>query len=70
MVKKFKTDFNFGQRVVLRTDPGVIRMVNGFLLRPGNITIGLAYGENETWHQPGEIMPINCAFKVKGFKNG
>lgn len=66
--KSFKTDYFFGQEVVLKTDPGVIRIVNGFLLRPGNVTIGLAYGQEETWHQPAEIMAIKLQFKVKGFK--
>ena len=66
--KSFKTEFNFGEEVVLKTDPGVIRIVNGFLLRPGNVTIGLAYGQEETWHQPAEIMAIKSQFKVKGFK--
>lgn len=66
--KSFKTEFNFGEEVVLKTEPGVIRIVNGFLLRPGNVTIGLAYGKEETWHQPAEIMAIKSQFKVKGFK--
>ena len=66
--KSFKTEFNFGQEVVLKTDPGVIRIVNGFLLRPGNVTIGLAYGQEETWHQMNEVVMMKGNFKVKGFK--
>ena len=46
--KSFKTEFNFGEEVVLKTEPGTIRIVSGFLLRPGNIVIGLVCGENET----------------------
>lgn len=53
---------------MLRTDPGTIRIVNGFLLRPGNVTIALAYGENESWHQESEIMKMPGVFKVKGFR--
>jgi len=71
VIKKFKTEFSFGDSVVLKTDPGTVRIVNGFLLRPGNVTIGLACGENESWHQPGEIMKLQGVFKVKGFgQNG
>ena len=68
MVKKFKSDFNFGDSVVLKTDPGVIRIVNGFLLRPGNVQIGLTCGEGETWHQMNEVMVMKGNFKVKGFR--
>ena len=67
MVKKFKTEFNYGQEVVLRTEPGTVRMVSGFLLRPGSIVIGLVCGENESWHQMNEVVAVKGNFKVKGF---
>lgn len=67
MKKSFTTEFNFGQEVVLKTEPGTIRMVSGFLLRPGSIVIGLVCGENESWHQMNEVRAIN-EFKVKGFR--
>ena len=66
--KSFKTDFNFGEEVVLKTEPGTIRIVSGFLLRPGNIVIGLVCGENETWHQMNEVVMMKGNFKVKEFK--
>jgi hypothetical protein len=65
--KSFTTEFNFGQEVVSKTEPGTIRMVSGFLLRPGSIVIGLVCGENESWHQMNEVRAIN-EFKVKGFR--
>lgn len=67
MKKSFTTEFNFGQEAVLKTEPGTIRMVSGFLLRPGSIVIGLVCGENESWHQMNEVRAIN-EFKVKGFR--
>jgi hypothetical protein len=67
MTKRFKTEFNYEQVVVLKTDPGTIRIVNGFLLRPGSVLVGLACGEEETWHQMHEIAPARPEFKIKGF---
>ena len=46
--KSSTTAFNFGQEVILKTEPNTVRIVSGFLLRPGNIVIGLVCGENET----------------------
>lgn len=70
MRKSFKTNFSYGQRVFLITDPGTIRIVTGFLLRKGSVTIGLAQGpDNETWHQMDEVMPLGAdVIVVKGFR--
>ena len=68
MIKKFKTEFQFGETVFLRTQPDTLRVVSGFLLRPGNVTIGLACGESESWHQMNEVAPMHRTVKVKGFK--
>jgi hypothetical protein len=66
--KSFKTEFNFGQEVILKTEPNTVRIVSGFLLRPGSLVIGLVNGENETWHQMNEVVMMKGNFKVKGFK--
>lgn len=69
MRKCFNTDFDFGQKVILKTDPANIRIVTAFLLREGSLpTVGLVMGENETWHQFNEITTTHHNFKVRGFK--
>ncbi len=68
MRKSFRTDFDFGDEVCLKTDRDVKRIVSGFLVRPKGITIGLVKGEEETWHQPIEIITIKRPIVIKGFK--
>lgn len=67
MKKTFRTQFDYGDVVYLKTDPEVKRVVSGFLLRPNNVTIGLVKGEEETWHQLVELMPAKKIVIVKGF---
>ena len=73
MKKIINISYNFGQTVVLRTDPSTPRVVSGMMIRPLPqkgvfITYGLAKGEEETWHNDCEIEPYGKAFTVKGFK--
>jgi len=68
MIKSFKTEFNFDDTVALKTEPSSVRVVTGFLIRKGSVTIGLANGTDETWHQLGEVMKVKGSFVVKGFK--
>lgn len=69
MRKSFCTDFDFVQKVILKTDPGSIRIVTGFMLRKkSNPVIGLTAGTEETWHQMDEVTGALHSFKVKGFK--
>ena len=66
--KSFTTHVDFKEKVYLESEPEVIRTVSGFLIRPGSITIGVVKGENETWHQPFEIIPYKSkVFTIKGF---
>jgi|WetSurSiteA1Bulk_404760.scaffolds.fasta_scaffold741140_1 hypothetical protein len=67
MKKTFHTDYNYNDWVCLKSDPENKRQVVGFLLRPGSVTIGVAKGDEETWHQPIELMKIKEPFRVKGF---
>jgi len=69
MTKRISIKFEWGQTVVLRTNPTTPRVITGIMLRSlRNITYGLASGENETWHQETEIMSCGQPFRVKGFK--
>jgi len=69
MKKSFTTHVNFKERVYIESEPDVIKTVSGFLVRPGSITIGLTKGENESWHQPWEVIPYKTKiFVIKGFK--
>jgi hypothetical protein len=67
MRKIINVKFDYGTEVVLKTDPGIIRVVSGYLLRQGSIQYGLAKGEEETWHQELELMGVKN-FIVHGFK--
>lgn len=66
MRKSFKTPYNFGDRVYLKTDLSTPRVVNGFLVRADGISIGLACGTDETWHTITELE-VRKDFIVKGF---
>lgn len=69
MRKTFTVKFNLGESVVLRTSPDKVRIVSGLLIRPRNITYGLACGEEESFHQDIEIESVSAKiFKVKGFR--
>ena len=69
MKKTINVKFNYEDKVVLKTQPEVVRIISGYLIRPKNITYGLACGEEETWHQEIEIETANSkVFKVKGFQ--
>ncbi len=69
MRKTFCTSFDFGQKVILKTDPGNIRIVTGFMIRKDSRpVIGLAQGTEETWHQMDEVAEALYNFKVKGFR--
>jgi ribosomal protein S10 len=76
MKKTFTARFNWGEAVVLKTDPTTIRQISGMMLRPLPdkkkvfVTYGLIKGEEETWHNEFEIATYGQQFKVKGFKNG
>jgi len=68
MRKSFTTSFDYGDSVTLKTEPDTVRVVNGFLVRKGSVMIGLARGDDESWHQMTEIIEAKKIFKVKGFK--
>jgi hypothetical protein len=73
MKKTINISFNFGQTVVLKTDPSTPRVISGMIIRPLPqkgvfITYGLAKGDEETWHNDCEIATMRNIFKVKGFK--
>lgn len=67
MIKRFTIKYNFGDFVILKTDPETKRIISGLMFRPGSVTYGLAKGDEETWHQEIEIAPIAKPVKVKGF---
>ena len=50
MRKSFTTSFDYGDPVTLKTEPDTVRVVNGFLVRKGSVMIGLARGDDESWH--------------------
>jgi hypothetical protein len=69
MRKTFITHVDFKEKIYLETEPETIRTVSGFLVRNDSITIGVTKGENETWHQPFEVIPYKSkVFVIKGFK--
>lgn len=69
MKKSFSTEFDYGQKVILKTDPANVRIVTGFMLRKDcKPVIGLAAGTEETWHQMDEVSNAFKNFRVKGFR--
>ena len=68
MRKVINIKFKFGDSVILKTDPGVIRQVTGYLIIPDTkVFYRLLQGDNETFHQDMEIDLVNGGFKVRGF---
>lgn len=70
---KINPKFNFGDSVILKTDPGTPRQISGMMLRPLPqrgvfITYGVARGDEESWHNDCEIATTGKAFIIKGFK--
>ena len=55
MKRTINIRFAEGDRVVLKTDRDHTRVINGYMIRGRHVTYGVAYGENETWHQECEI---------------
>lgn len=72
MKKTINVKFNFGDSVVLKTDPSTPRLISGIMIRPMPnrgvfVTYGLARGEGESWHNDCEIMNLGRTFKIKGY---
>ena len=67
MRKVIHTKFDFGETVVLKTEPEIKRLISGFLIRQKSITYGVVKGEDESWHSEIELMSCGKPFKVKGF---
>lgn len=68
MRKSITVKYNQGDQVILKAEPGIVRIVSGYLVKGRNITYGLAKGsEEETWHCEDEIESVKGMFKVKGF---
>jgi len=67
MKKYFTTEFDFGQKVFLKTEPETIRMVTGFLVNKDSVMVGLKKGEDMTFHDMYEVESCKV-FKIKGFK--
>lgn len=68
MRKSFNTRFDYGDPVVLNSDPDVIRIVTGYLVRKGSLMIGLTLRDDESFHLDADIKTVQKPFKVKGFK--
>lgn len=67
MKKIISVTYQFGETVVLKSDPDVRRVVSGYLVRPKQVLYLLSQGDNETGHQDIEIMPVFKPFKIKGY---
>lgn len=67
MKKTFMARYNYGDSVVLKTEPEIKRQVSGYTLRRGLVQYGLVVGTLETWHQEFEIESF-CEKKVGGFR--
>jgi hypothetical protein len=68
MKKVINIKFREGEQVVLRTDPGVIRVVSGYLIRGRDITYGLTKGDDEGWFRDVDIAKAGNNVVVKGFR--
>lgn len=67
MKKTVNISFDFGEEVVLKTDPEKIRIVTGITMRPSGKLYELAHGETTSWHQSCEIRYPEEAMRIKGF---
>ena len=67
MKKVINISFDFNESIVLKTDPGNVRQISAWLVRPGNITYGVVKGEDESWHDESQIEHLQRPFRVKGF---
>ena len=67
MKRTIDISFDLEETVVLKTDPGNVRQVSAWLVRPDNITYGIVRGEDERWHDEAQIQRLQKPFVVKGF---
>lgn len=68
-ILKLKVAFLEGESVILKSEPGIIRIVSGYIVRNNHITYGLGKGaEEESWHPESSIQEVKGNFIVKGFK--
>ena len=67
MKKTISIAFNFGDRVLLKTDNEFERIVTGIVLRPNGKMYELASGVETTWHQEVEIEKVPEKTVVGGF---
>jgi hypothetical protein len=64
----FTSDFFFGDRVALKTEPDIERIVTGLILRPSGKMYEIACGLEASCHQEVEIENFSKV-QVSGFKN-
>lgn len=55
MRKTISMKFAFGSEVVLKTEPGIKRIVTGLIIRQSGKMYELANSVDTTWHQEVEI---------------
>ena len=68
MVKRFKTEFNIGDEVFIKTLPDTVCVVTGFLLRHRSVTVGVQRGENEEWYEMCALARAKKPVTIKGFR--
>lgn len=67
MKKQITVAFDFGDRVILKTDNEFERIVTGIVLRPNGKMYELASGVETSWHQECEIDRVPEKTVVGGF---
>lgn len=67
MKKQITVDYALGDEVCLRTEPGVVRIVTGYIVRPHIVSYAVKVIDEETWHFGLELEPVKKKCIV-GFK--
>ena len=68
MKKTFKSDFNFGEEVYIKTRPEERCIVTVFLVREKGIVVGVQRGDTEEWFEMCSLASTRKPFIIKGFK--
>ena len=67
MRKSFKTDFDYGDEVFVKTLPDTKCIVTGFLVRQRSVVVGVQKGDGEEWFEMCALVGVKKPVTIKGF---
>lgn len=69
ITKTLQVAYDWGDKVQLKTDTELTRIVTGYIIRPSGTKYELASGLDVTWHEEVEIEVCPEKKAISGFKN-